>query len=180
MPNAVPSTTAVAGVVMLLAVPTLAAPAEPLDAARDRALAWLIRGQQADGSWRKQDNVAVQSTARVLDAFARFGVKGVAADRGVSWLANAPANNHDALSHSIGTLGERGLNVSRPLAELMQGDDIRVISSHLFPECNQHWLQHITVLFLAGESERGYWSVNVIDAILVGLPAWLPQIIGVH
>ncbi|WP_137940295.1 prenyltransferase/squalene oxidase repeat-containing protein [Chitinivorax sp. B] len=135
MPNAVPSTMAVAGIVMLLlAVPTLAAPAEPLDAARDRALAWLIRGQQADGSWRKLDSVAVQSTALVLDAFARFGVKGVAADRGVSWLANAPADNHDALSRSLGTLGERGLNVSRPLAELMQGADSTAIGWGIYPQ----------------------------------------------
>jgi hypothetical protein len=90
-----------------------------IDAARVKALAWLLVQQRADGSWRSVPGTEVTASANALEALARAGVKGYPYAVGVSWLANAPIASVDSLARKIVALRQANLNVAPSVLQLI-------------------------------------------------------------
>jgi hypothetical protein len=90
-----------------------------IDAAREKALAWLLVHQRADGSWRGAAGTETAASSSALEGLSRAGVKGYAYSAGVSWLANAPTGSVDSLSRKIVTLREANLNVAPAVQQLI-------------------------------------------------------------
>lgn len=52
-----------------------AATTAQMDAARNKALAWMLQTQNGDGSWRNAAGTEVLATTAALDALSKAGVK---------------------------------------------------------------------------------------------------------
>lgn len=91
----------------LLTFPPLnyAATTAQLEAARDKALAYLILQQNGDGSFGKQAELRVRTTSEALQTLARYGMaQSYAAKAAKSWLVNRSVQSVDSLAHSIKAL----------------------------------------------------------------------------
>ena len=93
----------------LFAISAFGATTAQLDAARERAIAWLINNQRPDGSWRGVDGLEVQTTAAALEAFVASRLTRLPAfSQGVSYLLNAEAGSTDALARQTSALAVAG------------------------------------------------------------------------
>ena len=84
-----------------------------LDVARDKAVAWLIKGQQPDGSWTAGAGLSVQTTSAVVEALiASSHTKIPQFAAAVSWLQNAEAGSTDALARQVMALKKAGADAT--------------------------------------------------------------------
>ncbi|MBI3805077.1 MAG: SBBP repeat-containing protein [Nitrospirae bacterium] len=97
---------------LVLCSSALAATQAQIDAARNKAIAWLINHQNGDGSWRTNSGLEVATTAETLQALANAGMKGFPYTAGVSWLSNTKVGSTDSLSRKVLALQKAGLNVN--------------------------------------------------------------------
>lgn len=106
---------------ILSAPPALAAApsAEQLAQARASGLAYLVKLQNADGSWGRDSSDKVRATSSALLALKQYGVSGGVLARGVDWLANAEAGSTDSLARQVRALAELGARDSRLEARLL-------------------------------------------------------------
>lgn len=102
---------ATAAVISLLAS-TAVAVAAPVDDARIRGLAWLIKNQNGDGSWGSSPNIRPQATLAALQAFDAAKIRRASFPRGSGWLLNAQVDSVDSLSQQLGGLKIVGMDVS--------------------------------------------------------------------
>lgn len=97
---------------LLLGLPGIVKAQSPaVDAARDKALAWLINYQKADGSWRSTPGTEFTATATALEAFSNSNLKNFSYAQGVSWLTNNSAPSVDSLARQILALKTAQVNV---------------------------------------------------------------------
>ncbi|MDI1257916.1 FG-GAP-like repeat-containing protein [Aquabacterium sp.] len=81
--------------------------------ARDKAVAWLIKGQQPDGRWSAGEGLDVQATSAVVEALiASSHTKLPQFAAAVSWLQNAEAGSTDALARQVMALKKAGADVT--------------------------------------------------------------------
>lgn len=98
---------------LVLGLPGIVKAQSPaVDSARDKALAWLINYQKADGSWRSTAGTEFTATATALEAFNNSGLKNFSYAQGVSWLTNNSAPSVDSLSRQISALVGAQVNVT--------------------------------------------------------------------
>lgn len=99
-------------VLMLMPVAGAATPAQ-IDAARNKALAWMLQAQKGDGSWKNAAGTEILATTAGLDALNKASLKGgYPYAAGVAWLGNANALSNDSLARQIITLYQAGVDVS--------------------------------------------------------------------
>jgi Putative Ig domain len=72
-----------------------------INAARDKAAAWLIGQQLGEGRWTTGHDADIPVTAQALMGLTAAGVKGIPARNATSWLLNAKADSIDALARSL-------------------------------------------------------------------------------
>ena len=89
----------------------------PLDLAAagragDKAVAWLRRTQNADGSWGRHAAVRGLATSEAVIALRAWGRSGAAYYRGVTWLENRALSGVDYRARRILALAPRGNDVS--------------------------------------------------------------------
>lgn len=101
-------------VVMLGLIPANldAAAPEQIDVARDKGLAWLVRQQRADGSWRSVAGTEFAATATVIEAFGAANVKTAPYVAAVAWLSNVTVVSVDSMARQIIALTGAGLNLA--------------------------------------------------------------------
>lgn len=91
-----------------------------LEISRNNALAWIIQNQNGDGSWGKQVDLRVQTTAEAIQVLARYGMKGSFSTlAGQSWLSNQIVNSTDSLSAIVKALSLTGADHSQQLTQLV-------------------------------------------------------------
>lgn len=84
-----------------------------LDTARDKAVAWLVLNQQADGRWVSAPGLDLQTTAAVVEAMQAAGQTRMPRfAAAVAWLQNAEASSNDALARQIIALKKAGADVA--------------------------------------------------------------------
>lgn len=84
-----------------------------LNIGRDKAVAWLVKNQQADGRWSSAPGLDVHTTAAAIDALAAAGfTKLPSFAAAVAWLQNAEAGSTDALARQVIALGKAGTPVA--------------------------------------------------------------------
>lgn len=84
-----------------------------LDVARDKAVAWLIKAQKADGRWSAGEGLDVQATAAAVEALiASSHTKLPQFAAAVSWLQNAEAGSTDALARQVMALKKAGADAT--------------------------------------------------------------------
>lgn len=120
------SNSRIAFVVMTLALSVSTAIAAPvatpvqIDSARNKALAWLIVNQKADGSWRDAPGGEVVATSSALQALRGVGIiKSYPYSKGVAWLSNADVASTDSLARKIVTLFAAGVDTSPYAKQLL-------------------------------------------------------------
>lgn len=97
---------------MLMPVAGAATTAQ-IDAARNKALAWMLQAQKGDGSWKNATGTEILATTAALDALNKAGLKGgYPYAAGVAWLSNANALSNDSLARQVITLYQAGVDVS--------------------------------------------------------------------
>lgn len=97
----------------------VATPAQ-IDSARNKALAWLITHQQADGSWRDAPGGEVVATSSALQALRGVGIiKSYPYSKGVAWLSNTDVASTDSLARKIVTLSAAGVDISPYAKQLL-------------------------------------------------------------
>lgn len=85
-----------------------------LDAGRDRAAAWLVRSQQADGRWISAPGLDVLTTASAVEALAAAGLsRSPSFAAAIAWLQNAEAGSTDALARQVTALSMAGTLMAR-------------------------------------------------------------------
>lgn len=91
-----------------------------LDAARAKALAYLVRSQKGAGHWSTLDGLETQTTAAVLEAMRNAGFsKGGSYSPGLAWLSNALPSSVEGVAKKITALRGAGRDVSPAFAQLM-------------------------------------------------------------
>lgn len=99
---------------------TAAGHAAPIDDARLKGLAWLIKNQQGDGSWRGAPGLELTQTAAAVEALVNAGLtKGNTYQSGVAWLQSYQAYSTDSLSRQIIALYKAGRDTSGLVSQLM-------------------------------------------------------------
>ncbi len=102
----------IASTVALSSVSWAATQAE-LDASRDKAIAWLVLNQQADGRWVSAPGLDIQTTAAAVEALQAAGQSRMPRfAAAVAWLQNAEASSNDALARQIIALKKAGVDVA--------------------------------------------------------------------
>ncbi|WP_290903028.1 FG-GAP-like repeat-containing protein [Aquabacterium sp.] len=102
----------VASTVALSSVSWAATQAE-LDTARDKAVAWLVLNQQADGRWVSAPGLDIQTTAAAVEAMQAAGQSRLPRfAAAVAWLQNAEASSNDALARQVIALKKAGVDVA--------------------------------------------------------------------
>ncbi|MGH6645596.1 FG-GAP-like repeat-containing protein [Aquabacterium sp.] len=101
-----------------------------LDVVRDKAVAWLVKTQQADGRWSAGgEGLDVQATSAVIEALvASSHTKLPQFAAAVSWLQNAEAGSTDALARQVIALKKAGadataLRLAKALQDRRNADD---------------------------------------------------------
>lgn len=83
-----------------------------IDAARVKALAYLIHSQKGAGHWSTAGGLEVQATAAALEALQNAGFrKGGPYSKAIAWLANAVPASVEGKAHQIMALQTAGLHV---------------------------------------------------------------------
>lgn len=84
-----------------------------LDTARDKAVAWLVLNQQADGRWVSAPGLDIQTTAAAVEALQVAGQSRLPRfAAAVAWLQNAEASSNDALARQVIALKKAGVDVA--------------------------------------------------------------------
>ena len=84
-----------------------------LDTARDKAVAWLVLNQQADGRWVSAPGLDIQTTAAVVEAMVSAGQTRLPRfASAVAWLQNAEPSSNDALARQVIALKRAGVDVA--------------------------------------------------------------------
>lgn len=92
----------------------------PIDDARLKGLAWLIKNQSGDGSWRGAPGLEVTQTAAAVEALANAGIsKGNTYASGVAWLQSYQAYSTDSLSRQAIALAKAGRDTSGLITQLI-------------------------------------------------------------
>ena len=93
---------AVIGISLALVSSTVAAATQAqINAARDKAAAWLIGQQLGEGRWTTGHDADIPVTAQALMGLTSAGVRGVPTRNATAWLLNAKTDSIDALARSL-------------------------------------------------------------------------------
>lgn len=92
-----------AGLLSISSESSQAATQDQVDAARNKAAAWLISQQKGDGNWSTGQGADVSVTAQATTGLLAAGIKGYPVNKAGAWLANADPQSVDALARLIRT-----------------------------------------------------------------------------
>jgi hypothetical protein len=107
-------------ILILLASAASAATEADIEAARVPGLAWLIRHQNADGSWNTASGASITLTALSVEGLRNGGLSAYPSAAAIAWLGNADATSVDALARAIVALHPAGVGVTAG-AEMLLG-----------------------------------------------------------
>lgn len=93
---------------------------EEIAAARDQAVAFLLKSQRASGAWRSGNGLEVETTGTVVEALVSAGLGGGAGwFSAMSWLANAAPASTEGLARQVRGLMSAGRPATGPLNRLL-------------------------------------------------------------
>lgn len=107
-------------IVVWLATVADAATQTEIDNARNRGLAWLLKNQKGDGSWRSTPGTEFLATSDALQALNKVGLKNFSYGAGLAWLNASKPGSVDALARKIMALQQAGVNVAAEVDRLDQ------------------------------------------------------------
>ncbi len=129
----------------------------PLEIARNKGIAWLIKNQNGDGSWGQE--LKIQATAEALLALDRYGMESSPfAQAGHSWLANQTRSSTDSLTHILKGLTITPTSLDPALLEQLQNAKVTYEKTSGSGQ---------TLTYSCWGAYAGY-SCNTLDTALVG------------